>query len=63
MDNINKGYLYEVQIKNHITLNLNKKAYLWNETPEDLLIEHKIIDSKAFGLRCYTSRETLCLTF
>ena len=40
-----KGYLYEVQIKNHINVNLNKKAYLWNETPEDLLIKHKIIDS------------------
>ena len=41
----NKGYLYEVQIKNHINVNLNKKAYLWNETPEDLLIKYKIIDS------------------
>ena len=41
----NKGYLYEVQIKNHININMNKKAYLWNETPEDLLIKYKIIDS------------------
>jgi hypothetical protein len=45
MNNKLKGYLYEVQIKNYIVNKLNKQAFLWSETPESLLLEHKIIGS------------------
>ena len=45
MDNHNKGYNYELQIKDYIIKELNKMAYLWSHTPEDLLIQHNIIGS------------------
>jgi hypothetical protein len=45
MDNLIKGYYYEVQIKFHIINNLNKLAYLWNEAPENILIKNGIIGS------------------
>ena len=45
MDNITKGYLYEIQIRDYIIKQLNKQAYLWSETPETLLLQHKIIGS------------------
>jgi superfamily II DNA or RNA helicase len=45
MNNKQKGDLYEVQIRNFIISNLNNKAFLWNDTPENLLIQHNIIGS------------------
>lgn len=45
MDNQIKGKLYEIQIKNYIINELNKDAYLWEHTPEDLLIKYNIIGS------------------
>lgn len=45
MDNLYKGYQYEVQIKNYIINVLNKPAYLWKETPENILIRNNIIGS------------------
>ena len=45
MDNIIKGYNYEVQIKFYIINNLNKLAYLWSEAPENILINNNIIGS------------------
>ena len=45
MDNIIKGYNYEIQIKFYIINNLNKLAYLWNEVPENILINNSIIGS------------------
>jgi hypothetical protein len=41
MDNLNKGYLYETQIKQFIINNTDYNAYLWNECPENILIENK----------------------
>ena len=40
-----KGKLYEIQIKNYIINELNKDAYLWEHTPEDILIKYNIIGS------------------
>ena len=40
-----KGYAYEVQIKNYIINELNKKAYLWDDAPETDLINCGIIGS------------------
>ena len=40
-----KGDAYELQIKNYIINELNNKAYLWTETPENILIEFGIIGS------------------
>ena len=40
-----KGDAYEVQIKNYIINELNNQAYLWTETPENILIEFGIIGS------------------
>ena len=40
-----KGYNYELQIKYYIINQLNKKAYLWHETPETILINSGIIGS------------------
>ena len=45
MNNNIKGYLYEVQIRDYIINELNKQAFLWSDTPETLLLEHKIIGS------------------
>jgi len=44
MNNI-KGYNYELQIKYYIINELNKKAFLWHETPETILINSGIIGS------------------
>jgi hypothetical protein len=40
-----KGYLYELQIRDYIINSLNKKAYLWKHTPETILINNGIIGS------------------
>ena len=45
MDNIQKGLSYEIYIKNYIVNQLKNEAYLWNETPETLLIQYGIIGS------------------
>jgi len=45
MNNQEKGILYEKYIKNIIINNLNKPAYLWNECPENILIENNLIHS------------------
>jgi len=45
MNNQEKGLLYERFIKNYIISYLNKNAYLWNECPENILIENKLIQS------------------
>jgi predicted helicase len=44
MNNNDKGYLYEIQIRDYI-ISQNKMAYLWSHTPENILIEHNIIGS------------------
>ena len=41
--NNEKGYLYEIQIRDYIINNLNKMAYLWSHTPEMILLENNII--------------------
>ena len=45
MENNIKGYQYEEQIKNYIINDLNKPAYLWSFTPENILIENGIYGS------------------
>jgi superfamily II DNA or RNA helicase len=45
MNNYEKGYKYEKQIKNYIINNLHKNAFLWSETPETILISNGIIGS------------------
>ena len=45
MDNIEKGFQYEKQIKNLIIKNTTYNAYLWNECPEFILIENNLIKS------------------
>ncbi len=45
MNNIEKGFLYENQIKNFIINNTNFNAYLWNECPETILVDNKLISS------------------
>ena len=45
MNNIEKGFNYEKQIKNSIIENTNYNAYLWNECPEFILIENNLIKS------------------
>ena len=45
MLSIEKGYKYEVFVKNHIINNLNKEAYLWKDIPEKILIDSKLIHS------------------
>ena len=43
--NLEKGTNYEIQIRDYIVNTLNKRAYLWKDTPEYLLIESNIIGS------------------
>ena len=45
MENQEKGLLYEKQVKSFIINNTNNNAYLWNECPENILIENKLISS------------------
>ena len=45
MNNNEKGLLYELYIKNFIIHNFKKNAYLWNECPENILINNNLIDS------------------
>ncbi len=41
--NQEKGYLYEIQIRDYIINSLNKMAYLWSHTPETILLQNNII--------------------
>ena len=45
MSNQEKGLLYEKQVKKFIIQTLCKNAYLWNECPETILIDNKLIHS------------------
>lgn len=45
LTNKEKGDLYEMQVKHHIINVLGKRAYLWSETPEVLLVEKGIVKS------------------
>ena len=40
-----KGYAYELYIRDHIRSNLQKQAFLWKDTPEPILISNNIIGS------------------
>ena len=42
MTNNDKGYLYELQIRDYIINELRKPAYLWNDTPETILLDNNI---------------------
>jgi hypothetical protein len=41
-----KGDEYEVFVKNYITNNLNKEAYLWKDIPEKILLDSGLIHSQ-----------------
>jgi len=43
IENQIKGKEYEIQIRDYIINNLNKQAFLWEDTPEKILINSKII--------------------
>ena len=45
MNNQEKGLLYEKYVKDFIIQKLGKNAYLWNECPENILIENNLIHS------------------
>jgi superfamily II DNA or RNA helicase len=45
MNNQEKGLLYERYIKDFIIQKIGGNAYLWNECPENILIENALIDS------------------
>ena len=45
MNNQEKGLLYEKYVKDFIIKNLSKNAYLWNECPENILIDNNLIHS------------------
>ncbi len=43
MNNQEKGLLYEIHVKNIHIQELKKNAYLWNECPENILIDNGLI--------------------
>jgi len=45
MNNQDKGYLYEIQIRDFIINELKNPAYLWKDTPETILLQNNIIGS------------------
>ena len=45
LNNHINGKDYEIQIRDHIINVLNKKAYLWEDTPENILVNYGIIGS------------------
>lgn len=45
MNNQEKGLLYEIHVKNIHIQELKKNAYLWNECPENILIDNGLIHS------------------
>jgi hypothetical protein len=40
-----KGDIYEMYIRDYIINELNKPAYLWSDTPENILIDYGVIGS------------------
>ena len=46
MNNQTKGLLYEHFVKDKIINELHKNAYLWNQCPENLLIQYGLIKSR-----------------
>lgn len=44
-DNKIKGDLYEIYINNYIQTILNKRAYLWSQAPEELLIKIGLLEN------------------
>jgi superfamily II DNA or RNA helicase len=45
MNNIEKGFEYEIFIRDLIRKDINNNCWLWKDTPESILIEHNIIGS------------------
>ena len=45
MNNQEKGLLYEKYVKDFIIQKIGKNAYLWNECPENILIDNALVDS------------------
>ncbi len=45
MNNQEKGLIYEKYVKDFIIQKIGRKAYLWNECPENILIENALIHS------------------
>ena len=45
MNKQEKGLLYEKYVKDFIIQKIGKNSYLWNECPENILIENTLIDS------------------
>lgn len=45
MNNQEKGLLYEKYVKDFIIHKIGKNAYVWNECPENILIDNALIDS------------------
>jgi superfamily II DNA or RNA helicase len=45
LSNHQKGLQYELYIRDFIRTQLNKKAYLWNECPENILLSNNLISS------------------
>jgi superfamily II DNA or RNA helicase len=45
MNNQEKGLLYEKYVKDFIIQKIGCNAYLWNECPENILIENNLVDS------------------
>jgi len=41
----NKGLIYEKYVKQFIRIKLNKQVYLWNECPENILIDNNLVSS------------------
>ena len=45
MDSKSKGYQYELQVLEYIRFVIGKEAYLWTETPVNILVKYGIIGS------------------
>jgi len=45
MNNFEKGLYYERYVKNFLITKYNKQVYLWNECPENILINHNLVPS------------------
>jgi superfamily II DNA or RNA helicase len=52
MSNQQKGLYYEKYVRDFIKHSLNKNSYLWNECPENILIDNNLICSHN-GMRLY----------
>ena len=45
MNNQEKGLIYERYVKDFIIQKIGKNAFLWNECPENILIENALVHS------------------